>query len=236
MNKIKVIGAIVGMLFILLVASPTLAAVSNTEGADIENVAVADMPAIGKWMLTPAALPADWLGQKYRNMDMREPINIIMIDEVSASPEEAIKRLDESCSQGGYPARYGHSSGYLAFIGGKLYDQIPQKKNSAFSNGSFLFPNNHGRIFGPCFFEGKYYFTAAFSREVVNVLAFKHIYSSFTKARDTFATDMVERSGYKACGKVNLTNVSSDASKWTTGDHDGFALVLVLQKDKTIVR
>lgn len=38
--------------------------------------------AIGKWMIAPDKLPARWLDSTYLGKSLREPINIIIVDEI----------------------------------------------------------------------------------------------------------------------------------------------------------
>ena len=84
--------------------------------------------------------------------------------------------------------RIGHSTGYHGFIAGTLYGQLPQGRDDAFSNRIFEESNNHGRVFGPHRFDGRYIFIAAFSREQVNLMHWPaHRYESFNAARDGFA-------------------------------------------------
>lgn len=195
------------------------------------NITLNQAPHFGLWMLNPSGQESNWLSQKYQGKEMREPINIILIDEVSSSPEEAKKRLSDNCSLAGYDRRMGHSAGYKSLIGNVIYNQIPEESNHAFSNTFYISPNNHGRIFGPHYYEGKYYFTGALSRETIDLFAtVKHAYSSFITARDDFAMGLNEYSDYKIMGKIDLKNLFSSENALTTGDHDGNAIILVIKK------
>jgi hypothetical protein len=185
------------------------------------------LPPVGKWMYQTDMQRAHWLGVKWEGKNLIEPINIILIDEISGSADQAKKRLRENLEKAGYSDRRGHSSGYLGYIDGTFYPQIPEEKDHAFSNRIAGLNNNHGRIFGPCFSNGRYYFTAALSREVVAPFAkVKHHYGSFSKARDEFAESLDRKSDYKIAGTVNLDNLIVGNSESTTGDHDGKAVVL----------
>ena len=199
--------------------------------SEVNNITLNQAPHFGLWMLNSSGQESNWLSQKYKGKEMREPINIILIDEVSSSPEEAKKRLSDNCLLAGYDSRTGHSAGYKSLIGNVIYTQIPEESNHAFSNTFYIFPNNHGRIFGPHYHEGKYYFTGALSRETIDLFAtVKHAYSSFKIARDDFAMSLNQYSGYKIMGKIDLKNLFSSEDALTTGDHDGFAIVLVINK------
>lgn len=199
--------------------------------AEADSAAPAGMPLLGKWMLRSDGFPANWLGQPYHGKELREPINIIIIDNASATAEEAINRLMNACIRAGYPSRIGHSGGYMASIGGELHGQLPSQANHAFSNAFFGFNNNHGRIFGPCRLGDEIYFTGAFSREVIDLFAdVKHRYSSFIAARDDFGERLSRFGGYRSAGMVDMNNALPSDSDLTTGDHDGLALVLATQK------
>jgi hypothetical protein len=186
----------------------------------------AGFPPIGKWMLNEDFKPADWLRHKYRKKLMHEPINILIIDSKSISPEEAAEHLIDSCKAAGFSSKSGHSFDYKGYIGGDFYRQMPSGIGKAFSDERFTTNNNHGRIFGPYLFNGKYYFTASLSREDF-VISF-HYFDSFIKARDDFSEKMNENTDYHFAGKINLENaISSDDPKLTTGDHDGQAVIIV---------
>ena len=185
------------------------------------------LPVIGKWMIDPDGTPAHWLGEIYEGKKLREPINVIIIDQAARSVDEAKRRLIEASSIAGYPSRFGHSGGYLGYIGGYLYPQLPQERDHAFSNAPFEFSNNHGRVFGPLKQEGSYIFIGAFSREKVDVLTWpEHQYVSFNTARDDFAQRLDQRTTYKLSGFVNMGNAIVGDPHVTTGDHDGIAVLI----------
>jgi hypothetical protein len=185
------------------------------------------LPTIGKWMLTAQGVPSDWLGEIYHGRHLREPINIIIVDEVAATAAEAKARLIAGAAHAGYPIRLGHSAGYQAFIAGQLYAQLPQGWDDAFSNEVFEISNNHGRIFGPHQFDQGFLFTAAFSREVVDPFRWPaHRFGSFNRARDDFTERLNRGATYKAEGAIDLDNALTDDPHLTTGDHDGRAMVL----------
>lgn len=125
-------------------------------------------------MIGPDGRIAHWLGEIVGGKALREPINVITVDSVSASPEEAVRRIEAASAAAGYPARIGHSAGYRAVIGDKLIGQIPAHRDSAFSDDLFELTNNHGRMFGPYRFGTSYVFTGAFSRERVGVEPPRH--------------------------------------------------------------
>ncbi|MXQ13641.1 hypothetical protein [Microvirga makkahensis] len=185
------------------------------------------LPAIGKWMLTAQGVPSDWLGEIYQGKVLREPINVILIDEAAASGQDAVARLLAAAARAGYPVRFGHSTGYQAVIGGELYAQLPKGWDDALSDEVFELSNNHGRVFGPYRMERSYLFTGAFSRERVDPFRWPgHRYGSFNQARDDFAARLDRGTAYKAAGFVQLDNSLSDDPAVTTGDHDGRAVVL----------
>ncbi len=185
------------------------------------------LPSIGKWMLTAQDVPSDWLGEVYEGRILREPINVIIVDDAAASAADAVARLVASAHRAGYPIRLGHSAGYQAVIGGQLYAQLPKGWDDAFSNEMFELSNNHGRIFGPHLMGQAYYFTGAFSRERVDPFRWPgHRFASFNQARDDFVFRMDQHSAYKMTGSVSLGNALADDPRLTTGDHDGNAFIL----------
>lgn len=185
------------------------------------------LPEIGHWMLTGQGIASDWLGEIYEGKNLREPINVIIVDEGASSVEDAKARLLAAAAEAGYPIRFGHSTGYQGYIGGQLYAQLPKGWDDAFSNDIFEVNNNHGRIFGPHKAGDAYVFTAAFSREEVDPFGSpKHRYASFNRARDDFTQRLDYYTTYKVSGFVNLGNALIGDPKMTTGDHDGMAVLV----------
>lgn len=194
---------------------------------EVKTISIDEGDRLGKWMLTRDKEIAHWLGQTYQGKKIQEPINIIMIDEVSVSSEEAIKFMYDSCINAKYLSRTGHSSDYLGEIAGRHYKQIPSEPNHAFSNELYILPNNHGRFFGPHQMNSKYYFVGALSREGINALAkIKHSFVSFKTAQEDFAVRMDERSSYKILGKYDMRNSIQNDKALSTGDHNGTGIVL----------
>ena len=185
------------------------------------------LPVMGKWMFTRDGAIAHWLGQIVDGKKLHEPINVVLIDASSSSPDQARAKLRAAAKAAGYPVRMGHSTGYRGFISGDLYSQLPHGLDDAFSNRIFEETNNHGRIFGPYASDGGYVFIGAFSRESVNFLHDPpHRYASFNEARDDFARALAAHTGYQQSGLAPLDNAISDDPEVTTGDHDGHAVVL----------
>lgn len=193
----------------------------------IEVATPEGLPAVGKWMLTAKGVPSDWLGEIYRGKNLREPINVIIIDQGASSAEEAKARLLAAAARAGYPIRFGHSTGYQGLIGGRLYAQLPQGRDDAFSNDIFEVSNNHGRIFGPHQLEQGYLFAGAFSREEIDPFRDPgHRYGSFNRARDDFTQRLDRSTEFKVSRFVDLGNALIGDPKLTTGDHDGIAVVV----------
>lgn len=185
------------------------------------------LPSIGKWMLTAQGVPSDWLGERYQGKTLREPVNVIVVDEGAASPQDAVARLLAAAAQAGFPVRLGHSTGYQAVIGGELHAQLPKGWDDALSDEVFELSNNHGRMFGPYRMDRSYVFTGAFSRERVDPFRWPgHRYGSFNQARDDFARSLDRTTAFKAAGSVGLDNSLPDDPALTTGDHDGRAAIL----------
>lgn len=200
---------------------------STPRPEDTDLVTPEGMPLFGKWMVTPLFKRANWLGVRYKNKILCEPVNIIISDAYARTPEEAYGRFLEAAKKAGFPSRWGHSTGYLAFIAGAFRTRLEGKKHHAFSDASWNKANNHGRIFGPVFFNGKYWFAAAFSRQNVNLLRrVRHRYVSFNEARDRFAWAMNDATPYKVSRFIPMENAIIDSDKESTGDHDGLAVFL----------
>lgn len=198
-----------------------------TSSADVMNTSYGP---IGKWMIDPDGQPARWLGYQLDDHALREPINVVLLDPLARTPQEAAARLSAAMSAAGYPARSGHSTGYQGLIGMQLYGQQPGGSGEAFSDGAWWRSNNHGRIFGPAVVEGGYLWTGAFSREDFEVIsALHHPYDSFKVARDDVSTRLTAAGTFKRLGTLNLDNALNTPTL-TTDDHDGRAVVLVAQK------
>ncbi|MPR08046.1 hypothetical protein [Microvirga tunisiensis] len=194
---------------------------------DIDVATPEGLPAIGRWMLTAQSVPSDWLGEIYEGRNLREPINVIIVDQGASSADDAKARLLAAAARAGYPIRFGHSTGYQGFIGGQLYAQLPQGRDDAFSNDIFEVSNNHGRIFGPHQFGRGYLFARAFSREEIDPLRDPpHSYGSFNRARDDFTQRLDRSTDFKVSRFVDLGNALIGDPKLTTGDHDGIAVVV----------
>ncbi len=185
-----------------------------------------DMPELGKWLLGKGGAPAHWLGQKYKGKELREPINIIIVDAFSPDAKAATAKLMKECKKNGYEEEAGHSSGYYAIIGGVMYAQIPNNRRMAFADKDFFKSNNHGRIMGPASWNGKFVYAGAFSREAFKLFdRVHHRFVSFNAARDDFCAKLSRGSVYALAGSWDLGN-TLDGEGITTADHDGRALVL----------
>lgn len=183
----------------------------NTETTD-------GLPKIGKWMFDPDYKPSQWTEEETDGKIIREPINIIITDSISQTSAEAEQNLLIALEKAGYENRWGHSSGFKGLIDNIYCNQFPGDNLHSISDDSFLFDNNHGRIFGPYFKNGIYYFTAAMSRES----GYFHDYISFIQAREGFVESLISKAGYKLIKKVWLNNIINK-DDLSTGDHDGYA-------------
>ncbi|MBA1156234.1 hypothetical protein [Microvirga mediterraneensis] len=201
--------------------------VRSQQRPDVEVATPEGLLAIGKWMLTAQGVPSDWLGEIYEGKNLREPINVIIVDQGASSAGDAKERLLAAAARAGYPIRFGHSTGYQGSIAGRLYAQLPQGRDDAFSNDVFEVNNNHGRVFGPHEFEQGYLFIAAFSREEVDPFRDPgHRYGSFNRARDDFTQRLDRSTDFRVSRFVDLGNALIGDPKLTTGDHDGIAVVV----------
>jgi len=182
-------------------------------------------------MISPNMTYADWMGVSYKGKKMREPINVVLVDPVAKSHEDALARFLAACENAGFSKRSGHSSGYSGWIGNRLYAQIPSERNHAISDEPFEFHNNHGRFFGPHFWNGRYFFIGAMSREKIGVAPkLEHVYVSFNQARDRFAQALEDRGEFTITAMIALENVILGDPQVGTGDHDGVAIVLTAAK------
>jgi hypothetical protein len=230
MRRRAFVLALTAALLLGSVAAPRAQQAGTLAIAPAEIAHPPDLPPLGKWMIARDGSIAHWLGQFYQGRRLHEPINVILIDAVAASADEAVTRLLAAAAAAGYPVRFGHSAGYRGFIGGDTYAQLPAGRDDAFSNRLFEESNNHGRVFGPHRFGAAFVFAGAFSRESVDLLRWPgHRYASFNQARDDFARDLDARTVFKSAGSVPLGNAVDDAQV-TTGDHDGMAVVLRTQR------
>jgi len=185
---------------------------------------------IGKWMLQSNGQISTWGGRPYDGRTLLEPINVIVIDPTSTTPAESAAKLDTAMSRAGFPAQGLHSTGFQGTIDGETYGQQPNGILEAFSDNFFLLPNDHGRMFGPAPVENGtgYVWTGAFSTEQLATAGqFGHEYVSFGMARDALAARLVASGAATVVGVVRLDNAYGTATL-STGDHDGYAVVLRL--------
>ena len=188
-------------------------------------------PDIGKWMYQKDMQKAHWLGVLYEGKNLIEPINVIFVDSISKTKTESIETLFKNMEMAGYTDQPHHSSGYLGYIGGFFYTQLPSDETHAFSDGTADKENNHGRIFGPRRAEGKYIYIAAFSRETVDPAdKIRHRFNSFTRARDDLTLCLDQKSNYKLAGPLNLDNAIVNDTANTTAEHDSMAVVVSLSR------
>ncbi len=214
---------------------------SQTPGAatPVDCATPVGLPSIGLWMVAPDGLPARWLGEVYRGKQLREPINVLIVDRAAASADAAKLRLLSALVSIGYPDRFGHSDGYQALIGGVWHPQFITKKEHAFSDAPFELDNNHGRVFGPAAFgpggaagdRRAFLFVASFSRENIDpITRIKHRYHSFNRARDDVSQRLHYLTNFAISAFVGLDNTLIGDEQTSTGDHDGIAVLLVANR------
>lgn len=191
-----------------------------------DEASLPGLPAIGRWMVNPKGQVADWLGLRAGGKTVAEPINLIIVDEVSKDPAEAVARLAKALVSQGFPERGGHSQGYSARIGGLPCPEILLHSKGTFSDASFVRENDHGRIFGPLQTAAGIVFTAAFSRERLDSLRMHHLLVSFNVARDNVASALEASGLYRIQGFVPLGNALFFSPRRTTWDHDGNAVLV----------
>ena len=186
---------------------------------------------IGKWMLTWGDRIANGGGKKYQGRTLLEAVNVIIVDPNSSSPADAGNRLNQAMYRSGFGAQPLHSFGFRGRIDDVTYGQRPKGWFLSYSNDFFLRPNDHGRVFGPdpVQTDTGFVWSAAFSTEKLGFTGWipGHVYVSSNRARDALATALVNSGQATFGGFVELDNMYNTATT-TTGDHDGFAVVLVL--------
>lgn len=187
---------------------------------------------IGKWMLDRNGEISDWGGQPHDGKTLLEPVNVIIVDETSTTPEEAKRKLNSAMFWSGFPPQPIHSGGFQGEIDDTVYGQKPVLPLFGYSNNFFLFTNDHGRIFGPDPVETEqgYVWTGSFSTEAFTFYNFlpAHSYVSSNMARNALAMQMIMSGRATFGGVVPLEN-SYNTDTVTTGDHDGYAVVLILR-------
>lgn len=211
--------------------TPTPNAAVTTPGVpspgDVAHTPYGD---VGTWLLQPNGQIANYGGVPHNGMTVLEPINVIIIDPTSTSPEQSTARLNAAMARAGFPAQPVHSTGFQGTVNGKTYGQQPSGLLQAFSDNFFVFPNDHGRMFGPAPAAGStgYVWTGAFSTEQLNPAnPFTHEYVSSEIARAELVRRLVATGGARVVDVVPLGNAYNTGT-FTTGDHDGYAVVLEL--------
>ncbi|WP_459079831.1 hypothetical protein [Mesorhizobium sp. A623] len=205
-------------------APGTPAVLKPATPAALEATDVPGIGSLGKWMIDPDGVAAQWGGETFEGKTLREPINVVFIDARANDAADAKVRLIEAMTRAGYPSRFHHSSGYRGVIDGQVYGQLPEQDGHAFSTHLYIFDNNHARVFGPRQTDAGWVFIAALSHENVDYQKREHVYSSFARARDELAAALTEKTAYQLAESVPLGNGSG--ADFTTGDHDGNAIVL----------
>ena len=208
-------------------ANPAIAPGTPSPGDEVAT-AYGD---IGKWMLQPNGEIADYGGQPYNGKTLLEPVNVIIVDPTSDSPAEASYRLNHAMWWAGFPAQPIHSTGFQSSIDDVTYGQEPSGFFQGYSNNLFVLPNDHGRFFGPDPVETStgYVWSGAFSTETLTIYNFlpAHAYVSSDMARTALAMQLILSGKATFVGMVPLDNAYNTEST-TTGDHDGYAVVLQL--------
>ena len=187
---------------------------------------------VGKWMLQSNGQISNWGGQPYDGKTLLEPVNVIIVDPTSTTPAEATAKLNTAMFLAGFPAQPIHSTGFQGTIDDVTYGQQPTGLLQGFSNNFFLFPNDHGRIFGPdpLATSAGYVWSGSFSTETLVLYDFlpAHAYVSSDMARTALAMRLILSGQATFVGMVPLDN-AYDTTTTTTGDHDGYAVVLQLK-------
>jgi hypothetical protein len=193
---------------------------------------------IGKWLIQPGGDVSEWGGQPYQGKTLVEPINVIIVDPNSTSTDESTKKLNRDMTLAGFPAQPIHSTGFMGMINGQPYQQQPTGDEQAFSDNLFILPNDHARAFGPAPIDADndpttqegYVWTVAASTETPGIYdgALTHSYVSYDLARDILVLRLL-LTGQATFVGIQPMNNSYNTETETTGDHDGYAVVLALR-------
>jgi hypothetical protein len=188
-----------------------------------------DMINFNSFVLKDENTVALWLGEKIKGKNLVQPINLVIIDKVSVSEEESIKKLETLCHNTGYKKRGGHSSGYIGILNKKIYTQLPKEFRVSYSDDDFWKPNNHIRFFGPYKNDNnEFVFIGEASRERFELFAFiHHKYVSFNQARNDF-TNKATGFSSNISNKCVLLDNTMNTEFYSSGDHDGYAYIIYL--------
>jgi hypothetical protein len=185
---------------------------------------------IGPWLLESNGQISDFGGAQLGGRAVLEPINVIIVDPTSSTAAEATAKFNARMTQAGFPALPIHSTGFQGTIDDVTYGQQPTGSLDAYSDNFFLLPDDHARAFGPDPVQtaSGFVWTVAVSREQFGLNGFlpTHTYTSYNAARDELASQLMA-DGATLVGIVPLSNAVDSATQ-TTGDHDGYAIVIRL--------
>lgn len=214
-----------GLLVLIVVLASCKKDEKSSPCREVDSALAKTIPDIGGFMVDTNRIdPATWLGRPQEDGRLiQEPINLILIDSKSSSESEAISRLISAFSRAGFGPRYGHSDGYWGKIAGTLFGQQPAIQDHAFSDYMWVFSNNHARIFGPYVNEGTHFWIGSSSREK----GIAHDYVSFEKSRSAMVEGLDGLADVENAGCFFLNNKLDD-SNVSTGDHNGYASVIIL--------
>jgi hypothetical protein len=209
-------------------ADPAITSELPSPGDDI-HTAYGD---IGKWMLRADGQIANFGGVPHGGKTVLEPVNVVIIDSTSTTSAQAAAKLNSAMFWAGFPGQPIHTTGFQGEIDDVVYGQQPACLFTGYSDNFFLFPNDHGRIFGPDPAQAStgYVWSGAFSTETLALFNFLpvHAYFSSDMARTALALRLILSGQATFVGMVRLDNAYNTETT-TTGDHDGYAVVLQLR-------
>lgn len=177
---------------------------------------------LGKWMIKPGGKITTDLAPNLN------PIDVIVVDRSSATPEAATEKLRQKLKAAGFGTSPFHGAGESALINGKIYHQVPLTE--AFSNGWFVAPNDHGRMFGPVPAPGGgYVWTGSFDHEHVNLLTVPptHVTDSYEHSQQALLKGLVAK-GAVDLGPTDMKNSQPKSSAYPEGtmDYNGKAVTV----------
>jgi hypothetical protein len=221
-----------------VVPAPPTGAPATTTDPQATDTVDTKYGKIGKWMLQSNGEISNYGGQPYDGRTLDEPVNVIIVDPNSKSAAESTAKINTDMALAGFPSQPFHSSGFMGLIGSKAFGQqaLPL---TAYSDNLFIFQNDHGRLFGPAplpdangngVTDDGYVWSGAFSTEtptIYNGLP-THAYVSSKAARDALVLRLLATGQVQSISYVKMDNAVNTGDT-TTGDHDGYAVVIVLK-------
>lgn len=169
----------------------------------------------GLWLLNADRTRAAYAPTASRAQAVRRPMNVVLVDKFSTSPEAATTHVTAALGAAGYTAQPGQGGPYQAFVAGEFRPAFPQVYARA---GQRL------HLFGPWKTAGGFVFAAAVATENAG-----GAFQDFMVAREALADALNGKTAFRKKGYVDLLGKVETPTE-TTADHDGCAVVLVARE------